>query len=93
MCANHAIQSDVTIAKERHHKQDDTMRAWAEELGTEYDSDEFEAEYQRSSRGRGSGRRQKEKEEQRMSKAEVAALKAELKVSAVPDIEGTLYLW
>ena len=36
--------ADVTIAKEKRHKEDDFMRAAAEELGVDYDSEEFEKE-------------------------------------------------
>lgn len=70
--------ADVNIAKEKQHKEDDFMRAAAEELGVDYDSEEFEK--QASGRqGRGNGRKKKERESRELSKGEVGALKAELK--------------
>ncbi|KXS96034.1 hypothetical protein AC578_2275 [Pseudocercospora eumusae] len=70
--------ADATIAKEKSHKEDDTMRSWAEELGVEYDSEEF-AEQEKGKRGRGSGRKKKEREARGLTRAELGALKAELK--------------
>ncbi|EME89276.1 uncharacterized protein MYCFIDRAFT_185631 [Pseudocercospora fijiensis CIRAD86] len=70
--------ADATIAKEKSHKEDDTMRSWAEELGVDYDSEEF-AEQEKGKRGRGSGRKKKEREARGWTKAELGALKAELK--------------
>ncbi|KXL43058.1 hypothetical protein M433DRAFT_74642 [Acidomyces richmondensis BFW] len=70
--------ADTTIAKERKHKEDDFMRSAAEELGVEYDSEEFDKQVN-GRRGRGSGRKQRERESQSLSKAEIAAMKAELK--------------
>lgn len=70
--------ADATIAKEKQHKEDDFMRSAAEELGVEYDSEEFEK--QASGRhGRGAGRKKKEREAAALSKAELGAMKAELK--------------
>lgn len=71
--------ADVTIAKEKQSKEDDFMRNAAEELGVEYDSETFEQEAVKGRRGRGAGRKKKEKEASHLSKAEVAAMKAELK--------------
>lgn len=70
--------ADVTIAKEKRHKEDDFMRAAAEELGVEYDSEEFEKEAT-GKRGRGGGRMKKERESRAHSKEEVAGMKAELR--------------
>jgi len=70
--------ADVTIAKEKQHKEDNFMRAAAEELGVEYDSEEFDKQAN-GRRGRGSGRKQKERESRSVPKAEIAAMKAELK--------------
>lgn len=70
--------ADATIAKEKSHKEDDTMRSWAEELGVDYDSEEF-AEQEKGKRGRGSGRKKKEREARGLTRAELGALKAELK--------------
>jgi len=70
--------ADTTIAKEKQHKEDDFMRSAAEELGVDYDSEEFEK--QSSGRqGRGSGRKKKQREARQMSKAELGAMRAELK--------------
>lgn len=63
--------ADSTLAKEK--KGDDEMRKMAEELGVDYDSEEFEKG------GKGSGRKKKEREAREMSKGEMGALKAELK--------------
>ena len=71
--------ADTTIAKERRSKEDDFMRAAAEELGVDYDSEEFEAEGSKGRRGRGSGRKKKERDAAGLSKGEIGALKAELK--------------
>lgn len=77
--ANLAKQiADATIAKEKQHKEDSFMRAAAEELGAEYDSEEFEKQAS-GKRGRGSGRKKKERESRELSKSEVGAMKAELK--------------
>lgn len=71
--------ADTTIAKEKGHKEEDLMRTAAEELGIDYDSEEFEKEA-RGKHGRGAGRKIKEKAARNMSKTEVGALKAELKM-------------
>lgn len=69
--------ADVTIAKEKQHKEDDFFLAAAEELGVDYDSEEFAKAPGRH--GRGSGRKEKERQARGVSKAEVASLRAELK--------------
>ncbi|CAK4033547.1 ATP-dependent RNA helicase mak5 [Lecanosticta acicola] len=69
--------ADASIAKEKQHKEDDFMRAAAEELGVDYDSEEFDKAP--GKRGRGAGRKKKEREVRGLSKAEVGAMKAELK--------------
>ena len=71
--------ADTTIAKEKKGKEDDFMRAAAEELGVDYNTDEFEAEGSKGRRGRGSGRKKKERDAAGLSKSEVGALRAELK--------------
>lgn len=63
--------ADATAAKEK--KGDEKMRAMAEELGVDYDSEEFEKG------GKGAMRKKKEREAKEMTKAEMGALKAELK--------------
>ena len=70
--------ADSTLAKEKKGHEDEWLKTAAEELGVDYDSEEFEAAGG-GRKGRGTGRRMKEKEARALSKAEVAALKAELK--------------
>jgi ATP-dependent RNA helicase DDX24/MAK5 len=70
--------ADATLAKERGSKDENWMKAAAEELGVEYDSEELEKAGKWG--GRGSGRKQKEKEARELTKADVGALKAELKM-------------
>jgi len=62
--------ADSALAKEK--KGDDELKKMAEELGVDYDSEEFEKG------GKGSGRKKKEKEARAMTKGEVGALRAEL---------------
>ncbi|KAK1759599.1 P-loop containing nucleoside triphosphate hydrolase protein [Echria macrotheca] len=69
--------TDAALAKEKGGKDDHWMRAAAEELGVEFDSDEFETVGTWS--GRGSGRKQKEKEARSVSKAEMAQMRAALR--------------
>ncbi|KAF2269669.1 DEAD-domain-containing protein, partial [Lojkania enalia] len=70
--------ADAVTAKEKKHSEDDWLRAAAEDLGVEYDSETFEKEAP-GRRGRGSGRKKKEKEARAMTKAEMQAVRAELK--------------
>lgn len=63
--------ADNLLAKEK--KGDEKMRAMAEELGVDYDSEEFEKA------GKGSMRKKKEREAKEMTKGELGALKAELR--------------
>jgi ATP-dependent RNA helicase DDX24/MAK5 len=70
--------ADANIAKEKKHSEDDWMRAAAEELGVDYDSETFEKEA-KGKKGRGSGRKKKEKEAREMTKGELQGLRAELK--------------
>ncbi|KAF3389152.1 ATP-dependent RNA helicase mak5 [Penicillium rolfsii] len=70
--------TDSTIAKEKISAEDNWLRSAAEDLGVEYDSDEFD-ESQGKGRGRGGGRHQKEKQASSITKGELAALRAELK--------------
>ncbi|KAK3699832.1 ATP-dependent RNA helicase [Vermiconidia calcicola] len=69
--------ADTHLAQEKGRKQDDFIRAAAEELGVEYGSD-FEDEG-KGKRGRGAGRKKKERDARGLSKAEVAGMKAELR--------------
>ncbi|KAI5293304.1 ATP-dependent RNA helicase [Ascosphaera acerosa] len=70
--------TDYTAAKEQLSHEDDWLRAAAEELGVDYDSDEFDAQAARA-RGRGGGKKQKQKQLGSLSKAEVAGLRAQLR--------------
>ena len=70
--------SDVALAKEKRGHEDNWLKTAAEELGVDYDSDEFAAGGE-SRKGRGQGRRKKEKEARGLTKAEVGALRAELR--------------
>ena len=65
--------TDAVSAKEKGHSEDMQMRKMAEDLGVEYDSDDFVLG------GRGGGRRRKEKEARAVTKAEMGALKAQLR--------------
>jgi ATP-dependent RNA helicase DDX24/MAK5 len=69
--------ADTSIAKSKRSKEDDFMRKAAEELGVDYDSEEFEQQAN-GRRGRGSGRIKKEREASGVSKAELGAMRAEL---------------
>jgi ATP-dependent RNA helicase DDX24/MAK5 len=69
--------ADTGIAKSKRSKEDDFMRKAAEELGVDYDSEEFEQQAN-GRRGRGSGRIKKEREASGVSKSEMGALRAEL---------------
>ncbi len=69
--------TDATLAKEKGRKDDNWIKAAAEELGVEYDSDELESAGTWS--GRGSGRKKKEKEMREVTKAEMASIRAALR--------------
>jgi ATP-dependent RNA helicase DDX24/MAK5 len=70
--------ADSMLAKEKKGHEDDWVRTAAEELGVDYDSEEFE-KAGAEGKGRGTGRKAKEREARALSKAEVAGLRAELK--------------
>jgi ATP-dependent RNA helicase DDX24/MAK5 len=69
--------ADAGLAKEKGSKDENWMKAAAEELGVEYDSEELESAGTWG--GRGSGRKAKERESREMTKADIGALRAELK--------------
>ncbi|KAI1278274.1 P-loop containing nucleoside triphosphate hydrolase protein [Xylaria sp. FL0933] len=69
--------ADSTLAKEKGGKDDEWMRNAAEELGVEYDSDELEQAGKWG--GRGGGRKKKQQEAREMTKAELGAMRAELR--------------
>jgi ATP-dependent RNA helicase DDX24/MAK5 len=70
--------TDSGLAKEKKGQESEWLRKAADELGVDYDSEEFEAN-EGSRKGRGSGRKKAVNEARRMTKAEVGALRAELK--------------
>lgn len=73
--------ADAVGAKEKKSSEDAWLREAAEELGVEYDSDEFAAAGQEAGkvRGRGRQRKEREKEARGMTKAEMKQARAELK--------------
>jgi ATP-dependent RNA helicase DDX24/MAK5 len=70
--------ADSSLAKEKKGLEDDWLRTAADELGVNYDSEEFEAS-QGSRKGRGTGRKKAAKEARALTKGEVNGLRAELK--------------
>lgn len=70
--------ADSALAKEKKGHDDDWIKTAAEELGVDYDSEEFE-KAGGDKKGRGTGRKAKEKEARGLSKGELNALKGELK--------------
>lgn len=70
--------SDAALATEKLGHEDNWLRTAAEDLGVDYDSEEFAAG-EGSKKGRGQGKKKNEKEARGMTKAEVGALRAELK--------------
>ncbi|KAI1662029.1 ATP-dependent RNA helicase MAK5 [Daldinia decipiens] len=69
--------ADAGLAKEKGSKEDDWMRNAADELGVEYDSDEIRQVGKWG--GRGGGRKEKQDQARAMTKAELGALRAELR--------------
>lgn len=69
--------ADAGMAKERGSKEDNWMKTAAEDLGVEYDSEEMEKASMWG--GKGSGKKKKEKEMAGLSKAQVGALRAQLR--------------
>ena len=70
--------SDAALAKEKKGHEDNWLKIAAEDLGVDYDSEEFAAG-EASKKGRGQGRKQKEKEARGLTKGELGALRGELK--------------
>jgi ATP-dependent RNA helicase DDX24/MAK5 len=70
--------TDAMQAKEKTASKDGWLRTAAEELGVDYDSDEFESQGQRGKRGRGGGRAKKEKDNATISKDQIWQWKSEL---------------
>lgn len=72
--------TESTLAKEKISSEDNWLRNAAEELGVDYDSEEFDKQGNKAKgRGRGGGRSQKEKQAGSITKAEMAGMRAELK--------------
>lgn len=69
--------ADATLAKDKDKKEDNWVKAAAEDLGVDYDSGEMEKAM--SWGGRGSGRKKKEREVAKLTKAEMGALRAQLR--------------
>ncbi|OAP65250.1 hypothetical protein AYL99_01222 [Fonsecaea erecta] len=72
--------TEATQAKEKTATKEDWLRSAAEELGVDYDSEEFESQGQRGKRGRGGGRVKKEKGHAAISKDQLAQWRTELDV-------------
>lgn len=70
--------ADCGLAKEKKGHDDEWIKTAAEELGVDYDSEEFEAAGG-GRKGRGTGRKLKEKADRALTKGEMAALRGELK--------------
>ncbi|KIW49426.1 hypothetical protein PV05_11106 [Exophiala xenobiotica] len=70
--------TDATLAKEKTNSKDEWLRSAAEELGVDYDSDEFESQGQRGQRGRGGGNAKKEKEKAAVRKDQISRWRTEL---------------
>ncbi|KAL4813575.1 ATP-dependent RNA helicase mak5 [Aspergillus spinulosporus] len=70
--------TDSNIAKEKISTEDNWLRNAAEDLGVDYDSDEFD-QAKGWGRGRGRGRKERDRQVGSTSKAELAGLRAELK--------------
>lgn len=70
--------TDSNLAKEKVSSEDNWLRAAADDLGVEYDSEEFD-ESEGKGRGRGGGRQKRDKQNSSITKGELASLRAELK--------------
>ena len=70
--------ADSSLAKERKGHDDEWVKRAAEELGVDYDSEEFEAAGGER-KGRGTGRKLKEKADRALTKGDIGAIRGELK--------------
>ena len=70
--------SDASLAKEKKGHEDNWLKTAADDLGVEYDSDEFAAN-EGSKKGRGTGRKKADRKARSLTKAEIGSLRAELK--------------
>ena len=69
--------SDASLAREKKGHEGNWLRTAADDLGVDYDSEEFAAG-EGSKRGRGQGRKKAEEEARSLTKGQVGVLKAEL---------------
>ena len=69
--------SDASLAKEKKGHENNWLKTAAEELGADYDSEEFAAN-EGSKKGRGSGRKKAAEKARGLSKGELGAMRAEL---------------
>jgi ATP-dependent RNA helicase DDX24/MAK5 len=70
--------ADSSLAKEKKGHDEEWLKTAAEELGVDYDSEEFDAAGG-GRKGRGTGRKLKEKEARALTKNELGSLRGELK--------------
>jgi ATP-dependent RNA helicase DDX24/MAK5 len=70
--------ADASLAKENKGHEDNWLKTAAEDLGIDFDSEEFAANAG-SKKGRGSGRKKAQEEARGVSKGEMGSLRAELK--------------
>lgn len=70
--------TDASLAREKTSSKDEWLKTAAEELGVDYDSEEFESLGQKGRRGRGGGKAQKEKEKGAVSKDQIQQWRSEL---------------
>ena len=70
--------SDASLAKEKKGHEDNWLKTAANDLGVDYDSEEF-AVGEASKKGRDQGKKKKEKDVISLTKGELGALKGELK--------------
>ncbi|KIX92640.1 uncharacterized protein Z520_11669 [Fonsecaea multimorphosa CBS 102226] len=70
--------TEATQAKVKTASKEDWLRTAAEELGVDYDSEEFEHQGQRGKRGRGGARTKKEKDHAAISREQLSRWRAEL---------------
>ena len=71
--------TDAVLARQKNGTQDGWLRTAADELGMDYDSEEFAAEGARNSRGTRDGKIKRRVEAGTISQAELALMKASLK--------------
>jgi len=75
--------ADSSMAKEKQGRSDEWYKTAAEELGVDVDEDEFEAEVEAQGGGKkggkGKGRKERERQAGELTKAEMGALRAELR--------------